>query len=191
MHPASEPVCLRRVWVLDMPGYPIPEWVRGPEGPPTTEKTRMYSIMYYPSISRKEFNPMCPKRLKNDINDVLQSQEILQSIGVTASLAPDDKPSGLRHLVVTIEGPQDTVYEGVVYVLDVLLSQGYPFHPPNMTFATDIWHPDVCRETGKVNLVRALFVVYQILSQAELDPHRVCSLWPIDSNSPGQRSGPL
>ena len=133
---------------------------------------------------------MCPKRLKNDINDVLQSQEILQSIGVTASLAPDDKPGGLRHLVVTIEGPQDTVYEGVVYVLDVLLSQGYPFHPPNMTFATDIWHPDVCRETGKVNLVRALFVVYQILSQAELDPHRVCSLWPIDSNSPGQRSGP-
>ena len=107
---------------------------------------------------------MCPKRQKNDINDVLQSQEILQSIGVTASLAPDDEPDGRRHLVATIEGPQDTFYEGEVYMLDVLLSQGYPFDPPQMIFATEIDHPHVCQETGQVNLVRALFVVYRILS---------------------------
>jgi ubiquitin-conjugating enzyme (huntingtin interacting protein 2) len=106
---------------------------------------------------------MCPRRLRQDINGVLQSQEILQSIGVTASLASDDEPDGRRHLVATIEGPQGTVYEGEVYVLDILLSQGYPFRPPEMIFATKIWHQHVCQETGQVNLVRALFVVYRIL----------------------------
>jgi ubiquitin-protein ligase len=133
---------------------------------------------------------MCPRRLRQDINGVLQSQEILQSIGVTASLAPDDGPDGRRHLVATIEGPPDTIYEGEVYVLDVLLSQGYPFDPPEVIFATEIWHPHVCQETGQVNLVRALFVVYRILSASQTRPLTLLIDADFLCNYPVQRSGP-
>ena len=140
-----------------------------------------------PPLSRLPNFPMCPRRLRQDINGVLQSQEILQSIGVTASLASDDEPGGRRHLIATIDGPQDTVYEGKVYVLDVLLSQGYPFDPPQMIFATEIDHPHVCQETGQVNLVRALFVLcIESFPQSELDssPCSLCRFHPV------QRSGP-
>ncbi|KAL7528901.1 hypothetical protein ACHAXR_002690 [Thalassiosira sp. AJA248-18] len=76
--------------------------------------------------------------------------------GVIAHVAPDDKhvPSkpGWRHLLGTISGPEETVYEGGRFDVDILIPKEYPFEPPKMKFITKIWHPNVSSQTGAICL---------------------------------------
>jgi ubiquitin-conjugating enzyme (huntingtin interacting protein 2) len=59
----------------------------------------------------------------------------------------------LRHLKGTINGPLETVYEGGVFDIDIVIPKQYPFEPPKMTFITKIWHPNISSQTGAICLV--------------------------------------
>ena len=45
-----------------------------------------------------------------------------------------------------IHGPSDTLYEGGLYELEIILTQDYPITPPRLRFITRICHPNVDAE---------------------------------------------
>ena len=59
--------------------------------------------------------------------------------------------------------PPGTPYEGGVFVVDIVIPDGYPFEPPKMKFMTKIWHPNVSSQTGAICLVIIVFFALVIL----------------------------
>mmetsp|Transcript_1379 Transcript_1379/g.1774 ORF Transcript_1379/g.1774 Transcript_1379/m.1774 type:complete len:205 (+) Transcript_1379:141-755(+) len=58
----------------------------------------------------------------------------------------------LRHLIGTITGPKDTVYENGIFKVDIQIPSSYPFEPPKMKFMNKIWHPNISSQTGAICL---------------------------------------
>lgn len=50
---------------------------------------------------------------------------------------------------VTIEGPENTIYEGSILRALLTFPADYPLNPPDMTFQTKMWHPNIFKN-GKV-----------------------------------------
>ncbi|KAH8779722.1 uncharacterized protein K444DRAFT_639760 [Hyaloscypha bicolor E] len=63
-----------------------------------------------------------------------------------------DGGSDLSHLHASFPGPPDTPYEGGTFVVDIKIPQEYPFRPPQMSFKTKLWHPNVSSQTGAICL---------------------------------------
>ncbi|KAM3406695.1 hypothetical protein ACQJBY_000654 [Aegilops geniculata] len=64
--------------------------------------------------------------------------------GVSLNLS--DEKSSLRSLSsieTRIEGPEGTVYSKGVFILKIQIPERYPFQPPNVTFVTPIYHPNI------------------------------------------------
>jgi len=57
-----------------------------------------------------------------------------------------------KHWKGYILGPEDTVYQGGVYQIDIQLPPEYPYKPPKMKFETKIWHPNISSQTGAICL---------------------------------------
>ncbi|CAF1107057.1 unnamed protein product [Rotaria sp. Silwood1] len=49
----------------------------------------------------------------------------------------------LHHYHASIDGPPDTPYEGGIFILDVNLSDDYPYKPPKVVFTTRMFHPNI------------------------------------------------
>ena len=55
---------------------------------------------------------------------------------------------------------KDTPYEGGIFLIDIVIPEGYPFKPPKvdkfmtfqMKFETKIWHPNISSVTGAICL---------------------------------------
>ncbi|CAK8691838.1 ubiquitin-conjugating enzyme E2 C-like [Clavelina lepadiformis] len=75
------------------------------------------------------------KRLQQELMGLMMSAEK----GVSAFPEGDN----LFHWVGTIEGPKDTVYEGLKYRLTLEFSSAYPYEPPTVRFHTPCFHPNV------------------------------------------------
>lgn len=58
----------------------------------------------------------------------------------------------IRHWKGKINGPIKTSYEGGVFVVDIVITDEYPFKPPKMKFDTKIWHPNISSVTGAICL---------------------------------------
>lgn len=71
-------------------------------------------------------------------------------------IAKPVREGDLRHLRGTINGPLETVYEGGVFDIDIIIPKQYPFEPPKMMFITKIWHPNISSQTGAICLVSCL-----------------------------------
>jgi len=51
---------------------------------------------------------------------------------------------------VIIKGPPSTPYSAGKFKLEFNFPSNYPFRPPNITFKTKIYHPNVSTETGQI-----------------------------------------
>jgi ubiquitin-conjugating enzyme E2 D/E len=50
----------------------------------------------------------------------------------------------------TVIGPVGTPYENGVFQLSIVVPTEYPFRPPDVTFVTKIYHPNVKRDSGEI-----------------------------------------
>ena len=76
-----------------------------------------------------------PKRIKKEIQRLKKDQ----AAGIRIEPTEDNK----RYFMITIEGPQDTPYEGGIFRLEMFLTDKYPMKPPKCRFLTKIYHPNV------------------------------------------------
>lgn len=58
----------------------------------------------------------------------------------------------LTHLSGFFRGPPGTPYEGGLFQVDINIPNEYPFKPPQMKFATKIYHPNISSVTGAICL---------------------------------------
>ncbi|DAA77516.1 TPA_exp: Uncharacterized protein A8136_6062 [Trichophyton benhamiae CBS 112371] len=67
------------------------------------------------------------------------------------SLAPvsDDD---LLHWEAVLKGVPDSPYEDGLWLLRIAVPTTYPMHPPKITFATPICHPNISFSTGEICL---------------------------------------
>lgn len=61
-----------------------------------------------------------------------------------------------RRWLVKLVGPTGTPYELGIYGVLLNFPKNFPWVPPEITFQTPIWHPNVCPNTGTVEM-EALF----------------------------------
>ena len=57
----------------------------------------------------------------------------------------------LTDWVVYLNGPEESLYKGGMFQMDVKFQEGYPFKPPIVTFKTRIYHPNI-NANGKICL---------------------------------------
>ncbi|GAA5834199.1 hypothetical protein JCM5353_006948 [Sporobolomyces roseus] len=67
--------------------------------------------------------------------------------GFSAGLVDDDN---VFEWEITIFGPQDTLYEGGFFRALLNFPQDFPLRPPKMKFLTEMWHPNIYKESGEV-----------------------------------------
>lgn len=89
----------------------------------------------------------------------------------------DDK--NIYEWSATLEGPSNTPYEKGVYMLDIHFPEKYPFKPPQISFQTKIYHPNInssgsiCLDILQSNWSPALTITKTLLSISSLltDPN--------------------
>lgn len=88
-------------------------------------------------------------RLQKELRDLV-APSTWETAGVRAELVD---PSSLYQMRGSIKGPEGTPYEGGTWEISISIPPGkYPFDPPVMKFATQIWHPNVSSQTGAICL---------------------------------------
>ena len=67
------------------------------------------------------------------------------SLMMTSDAGISAFPDGdnIFHWTGTITGGEGTVYEGMQYKLSLKFPTGYPYEPPQVTFTTPCFHPNV------------------------------------------------
>ncbi|XP_033321442.1 ubiquitin-conjugating enzyme E2 T [Megalopta genalis] len=53
------------------------------------------------------------------------------------------KSDNLDQLVATIIGPCGSPYSGTIFELEINIPEEYPFEPPQITFKTPVYHPNI------------------------------------------------
>eukprot|EP00494_Astrolonche_serrata_P009238 UN09289 len=56
------------------------------------------------------------------------------------------------HWDATVNGPENSPYEGGTYKLKITFPQNYPLRPPKLKFVTKIYHCNINHETGAICL---------------------------------------
>jgi len=57
-----------------------------------------------------------------------------------------------QEFFVKFQGPQDTLYEGATYKIQVGLPEQYPYDPPVIAFVNKVYHPNIDERSGAICL---------------------------------------
>jgi ubiquitin-conjugating enzyme E2 G1 len=82
------------------------------------------------------------KKLQREFHDINSKGDANFTVGL-----PDE--NNFFRWEVTIEGPENTIFEGSVMRAILTFPQDYPLNPPDMVFQTKMWHPNIFKN-GKV-----------------------------------------
>ena len=125
--------------------------------------------MYHRLLSYDDI--MAEKRINKELQELGRDPPTQCSAGPVG----DD----IFHWQATIKGPKESPYQGGVYFLTIHFPIDYPFKPPNVAFATRIFHPNInsngsiCLDILKSQWSPALTISKVLLSISSLlcDPN--------------------
>lgn len=86
-------------------------------------------------------------RIKREFKEALSGEEFLQCL-IKMELVNDN----WTELRGEITGPRGTPYEGGKFVVEIKVTDKYPFSPPEVRFMTRIWHPNISSVTGAIRM---------------------------------------
>lgn len=117
------------------------------------------------------------RRLQNEVKRLGEQQESYKNMFHLTMV--DDN---MFHWNVTLYGPEDSLYEGYQFNLDMLLPSDYPFSPPRVKFLTPIEHVninkngDICLDilkseywTASQNIITVMISIRVLLSNPNPD----------------------
>ncbi|KAI1436108.1 ubiquitin-conjugating enzyme [Xylaria sp. CBS 124048] len=79
------------------------------------------------------------KRLAKELQECTSEPPAGMTIGLRSE-------SDLQNWSVTLYGPPGTAYAGGTFKINVAFPSDYPFKPPQVNFATRIYHPNVTND---------------------------------------------
>lgn len=85
---------------------------------------------------------MSAKRIKKEFIDLASNP-----IGDRVWITPDE--NNIFKWTCTVFGKKNTPFDSGKFLLDICFPSNYPFSPPQIIFATKIFHPNV-NESGKI-----------------------------------------
>ncbi|CAH8667131.1 unnamed protein product [Dicrocoelium dendriticum] len=97
--------------------------------------TSIFSLLYSLLVCGGCSMTDVQKRLRKELMELLMSSPI----GITAF--PDGE--NLTRWLASIQGPDETVYEGQRYKLLLEFGSNYPYSPPTVRFVSRCYHPNV------------------------------------------------
>ncbi|OIR57140.1 MAG: ubiquitin-conjugating enzyme E2 [Amphiamblys sp. WSBS2006] len=95
------------------------------------------------------------KRISKEIKNIQNEPTSLVSITMfgeerqasSISIVQEEE-NNLFKWKVAMKGPEGTLFEGGIFVLDVTLPEDYPFYPPRIKFLSTIIHPNIYEDGG-------------------------------------------
>ncbi|KAI0270979.1 ubiquitin-conjugating enzyme/RWD-like protein [Russula aff. rugulosa BPL654] len=82
---------------------------------------------------------MSDLRLRRVTKEIAHCNDTYKTDNISVELM-DNSPFHLRG---SFRGPQDGLYEGGNFEVDIVLPDGYPFYPPKVKFITKVYHPNI------------------------------------------------
>jgi ubiquitin-conjugating enzyme E2 D/E len=116
------------------------------------------------------------KRLQKEFRDIQTSDEFDK-----CKIKVELNHNNMTHWKVAMKGPNNTPYSDYEYLLDVVITSQYPFKPPKIKFATNIFHPnispkgEICLDILKHNwsptltLGKVILSIYMLISCPNCD----------------------
>ena len=79
------------------------------------------------------------KRIQKEYKEFNENEDRCYEDGLSAGPIDD---SNMFEWEASIQGPEDSLYEGGTFNLKILFPRDYPFKPPHIYFQTKIYHPN-------------------------------------------------
>ncbi|KAN0105335.1 ubiquitin-conjugating enzyme [Russula decolorans] len=93
---------------------------------------------------------MSDLRLRRITKEIARCNNDYKTENISVELM-DDSPFHLRG---SLQGPQDSPYEGGNFEVDIVLPDNYPFAPPKVKFITKVYHPNISSGAVSIDILQ-------------------------------------